>query len=95
TLEGDLLSDIRLATSGQDWPIIQPGLDGVSAFINGDAKNGILQPGGTPQSALFVPNGQFAVMSFSEGTLLGYGTASMVQSTPEPASMIALGLGSL
>lgn len=95
TLEENLISDIELATSGQDWNIIQPGLDHVFAFANGDAKTGILQPTGAPQSALFVPNGQFAVMSFSDGAILGYGTAETIQTTPEPASMAALGMGAL
>lgn len=95
TLEEGLISDIELATSGQDWPIIQPGLDGVSNFVNGDAKTGILQPDGTPQSTLFAPTGSFTVMSFSDGTVLGHGVASEIQTTPEPASMAFLGFGAL
>jgi hypothetical protein len=86
TLEEQLIADLELATSGQDWPIIQPGLDGVDAFTQGDAKTGILAPGGIPTSAWFATGGTFTVMSWSDGTVVGSGTSQMTQ-VPEPASL--------
>ncbi len=92
TLEEQLLSDLELATSGQDWPIIQPGLDGVNNFLNGDAENGILGPGGAPRSAWFDMNSTFTVMAFSDGQVLGHGSSSMT-AVPEPATLSVVGLG--
>lgn len=95
TLEDQLIADLKLATSGQDWPVIQPGLDGLYAFVNGDAVDGILVPPGQPLSAWFslgsVAPGSttttgFTVMAFSDGQVLGTGTASVVSTVPEPAT---------
>lgn len=94
TLEEQLIADLELATSGQDWPIIQPGLDGVDAFVYGDARTGILAPGGIPTSAWFATGGTFTVMLWSDGTVVGSGTSAITQ-VPEPMSMILMGVGAL
>lgn len=92
TLEENLIDDIKLATSGQDWDIIQPGLDGLGTFAFNDADNGILGPGGVSHTAWFTTGGSFTVMSFSDGAIIGTGTSS-VQAVPEPASLAAIGVG--
>jgi len=91
TLEDQLIADLELATSGQDWEIIQPGLDAVSNFLGGEAKN-ILGPGGSSNSAWFNMGGSFSVMAFSEGQQIGSGQ-SFVTAVPEPASLGALCIG--
>jgi hypothetical protein len=98
TLEEQLIADIELMTSGQDFPIIQPGIDGVFAFAYGDAQNGILAPGGIPVSAFFTLGSSFTIMSWSDGTKIGYGQSFVdFRVIPEPSSLslIILGLGSL
>lgn len=92
TLEDQLIAAIELATSGQDWPIIQPGLDAVNAFTQGDAKNGILGPGGAVFSAWFATGGTFSVLAFSDGTVIGTGS-SAVTFVPEPGALGGLLLG--
>lgn len=79
TLEEQLIADLELATSGQDWPIIQPGLDAVFAFVDNDATYGILGPGGVEVSAWFVPEGSFSVMTWSDGVRVGSGTGELIQ----------------
>lgn len=79
TLEEQLIASIELATSGQDWPIIQPGLDAVVAFAEGDATDGILGPGGIPVSAWFAPDGTFSVMTWSEGVRVGTGVSESIE----------------
>lgn len=105
TLEEQLISDIELASSGQDWPIIQPGLDGISRFTQGsydpfgnyqpsDAEAGILGPGGIPRSAWFAFGGTFTVVAWSDGSIIGSGSSVGVPAAvPEPATFAALGLG--
>lgn len=96
TLEDNLAASIALATSGQDWPIIQPGLDAVSLFTDppdGDAVTGILDGLAQPHSAWFETGGTFSVMAWSDGTLIGTGT-SEITVVPEPATA-ALMLGGL
>jgi hypothetical protein len=93
TLESDLIAALELATSGQDWPIIQPGLNFIDAFNQGDARN-ILGPGGFTYSAYFQTGGTFSVMAFSDGTQIGQGF-SAITAVPEPASLAALGLGAI
>jgi hypothetical protein len=62
-------------TSGQSFSFIQPGLDAVNAFADGNAKNGILTPpGGILTSAWFVTGDTFKVMTWSDGTIIGSGT---------------------
>jgi hypothetical protein len=95
TLEEDLIAAIQLATSGQDFPIITPGLDSVSAFAHGDAGDGILGPGGIPQSAWFTPGGAFSVMGFSDGQLIGIGASDVTVAAPEPATIVYLSLALL
>lgn len=94
TLEDQLISDIELASSGQDWPIIQPGLDGIGTFTNGDAETGILAPGGIPRSAWFTFGGTFTVVAWSDGAIIGTGSSVGVPAAvPEPASIAVMGLG--
>jgi hypothetical protein len=92
TLEDALIADIELATSGQDWPIIQPGLDAVSAFTNGDAMN--LGSESVPVSAWFATGGTFSVATWSDGTIIGSGF-SEITPVPEPATMSLLSIGVL
>lgn len=94
TLEEDLIAAIELATSGQDWPIIQPGLDFVGEFANGDAENGILGPGGVPHTAWLNNPGPLTVMTFSDGEVVGFGDAQ-ITFVPEPATLAIMGLGGL
>ncbi len=94
TREEDLIANLELATSGQDWPIIQPGLDGVGAWANGDAQTGILGPGGVVQTAWFSTTGAFTVVAFSDGDIVGDGQGH-VTAVPEPASMAVMGVGVL
>ncbi|MBN9501526.1 MAG: hypothetical protein BGO01_04495 [Armatimonadetes bacterium 55-13] len=91
TLEEQLISDLELATSGQDWEIIQPGLDGVSTFLDGEAMN-ILGPGGFTDSAWFDLNDSFTVMAFSDGQVIGSGQSHLA-AVPEPTSCAAIGIG--
>jgi len=83
TLEEQLIADLELATSGQDWPIIQPGLDAVGAFVNGDAMHGILGPGGVEHSAWFDTGGPLTVMTWSQGTIVGDGFSEVID-LPDP-----------
>lgn len=94
TQEEDLIAAIELATSGQDWPIIQPGLDFVSAFGAGDADTGILGPGGVPHTAWLNNPGPLSVMTFSDGEIVGFGEAH-ITFVPEPATLSMLALGGL
>jgi hypothetical protein len=91
TDEAQLIAALELATSGQDWSIIQPGLDAVFTFTGGDAQN---IPGGLgPVSAWFATGGSFTAMAFSEGVTVGSGV-STVSLTPEPGTAAML-LGAL
>lgn len=105
TLEDQLIAALELMTSGQDFPVIQPGIDAVDAFVNGDAVNGILGPGGMPISAWFglgtpapgtTVTSSFTVVAFSDGQIVGEGLASVSAANvvPEPASgtLVAGGL---
>lgn len=97
TQEEDLIAALELATSGQDWPIILPGLQFIDIWSNSDAVNGILGPGGASQTAWFdmtAESPSFTVMAFSEGQEIGTGSAS-IEVVPEPATLGALGLGLL
>lgn len=98
TLEADIVDAIQLATSGRPFADIQPGLDTLFAFADGDARTGILVPPGTPLSAWFAlgaaqpgqtTTSSFTVMAFSDGQVLGSGVASLavaVAAVPEPAT---------
>lgn len=79
TREEDLIAAIELATSGQDWPIVLPALEEVSFFANNNATDGILGPGGVPHSAWFSTGGPFAVMAFSDGTIIGDGVSELIE----------------
>jgi hypothetical protein len=104
TDEDQLIAAIELATSGQDWSVIQPGVDAMFAFAQGDARSGILGPGGMPIDAWFalgaaVPgtttSSNFSVMAFSTGELVGSGTAlvATLAPVPEPAQGLLLAIG--
>jgi len=92
TLEANLIDDIELATSGQDWPIVLPALERINLFLDTDFSDGILGPGGIPQTGWYDGNGPFTVMAFSDGKQLGTGTIDQ-EPVPEPASLAALALG--
>lgn len=94
TDEDQLIADIELASSGQDWPIIQPGLDGIGAFTGGDAETGILGPGGVSRSAWFSFGGSFTVVAWSDGQILGSGESHATPTAvPEPATCAVVGMG--
>jgi hypothetical protein len=96
TLEENVIDDIELATSGQDWPIIDPAFARIGDFIHGDGTHGILGPGGVEHSIFFGPNANFSIVAFSDGTILGSGTNSVsttMTAVPEPASLLAIGVG--
>lgn len=93
TLEQQLIADIELATSGQDWPIIEPGLQGVSDFLQA-AKSAQVGPNGTSGSIWFDIGSSFSVVAFSDGQIIGDGE-SYHEAVPEPASLAALGIGAI
>lgn len=98
TLEENVIDDIELATSGQDFPIIDPAFDRLSEFTHGDGTHGILGPGGVEHSIFFGPNADFSIVAFSDGQILGSGTSTVnttFRAVPEPASMAAMGMGLL
>jgi hypothetical protein len=95
TLEEQLIADIELATSGLPIEAIEPALNNLFDFAGGDARGGILGPGGVPIDAWFtvagvqpgsVTSAGFKVMAFSTGQLIGEGTAftDAVAVVPEP-----------
>jgi hypothetical protein len=96
TLEQNLIDTIKLATSGQDWPIIQPALDAAFAFVDGEATR-ILGLGGFEFDSHFATEGPFTVMAWSDGTTLGTGVGSVTfvpaTATPEPGTLGTLLLG--
>ncbi len=93
TFEQDVIADLELATSGQDWEIIQPGLDGVSNFLEA-AKSAQVGPNGTDGSIWFDIGSSFSVVAFSDGQIIGDGE-SYLETVPEPASLAALGIGAV
>lgn len=105
TVEADLIAAIQLATSGLPIDDILPGLDFVDAFVNGDARSGIVDGEGNAVSAwidLGLPapgttvTSDFSVLAFSSGQLLGTGVASVtaaVTPVPEPGSVALALLG--
>jgi hypothetical protein len=93
TLEDQLIANLELATSGQDWDTVLPGVNAVGDFAFGDAKTGILDNLAQPNSAWFNFGGSFTVMTFSDGEIIGTGESYGTEAVPEPASMAAFGLG--
>jgi len=90
TDEDQLIADIQLATSGQDFATIQPGFDGISAFVNGDGSN----YGNTGNSIYFNVGDPISVVAFSNGQIIGTGTSSSDPVAPEPGSLaMAAGVG--
>ena len=85
TNEDQLIAALELATSGLSFEEIGPGLDAIFTFAGGDAKT---IPGSLgPVSAWFTMGSSFAVMAFSEGTVLGSGE-SLSALTPEPGTSV-------
>ena len=85
TAESDLAYNIALATSGQDWPIITPGLNFVGNFA-----------GQNPNLYFTIANGSFNVWEYTDGQLVGNGTSSVSfvpNAVPEPSSLLMLGTG--
>ena len=89
TLEAQLIAAIELSTSGQDFAIIQPGIDAVSAFIDGEGSS-ILGAGGSRTSTYFGLDDSFTVMAFTSGKQIGTGL-SLSTPVPEP-STYAMGM---
>jgi hypothetical protein len=104
--EEDVISDLLLATSGQDWPIITPGLDALGDFANDNAVNGILDPNGNAVSAWITqpstanddgsfPEGSFSVVAWTDGAIIGTGvvdTATIITDVPDAPEPASLTL---
>lgn len=98
TDEDQLIAAIQLYTSGQPFPVIQPGIDFTNQFLGGDAQTGILDNLAQSHSAWFNTGDSFSVVAWSSGQVIGTGTSditSEVVPTPEPASMAMLGIGAV
>jgi len=106
TNEATLIGNLEVATSGQDWPVIEADVTALYAFANGDARVGVLGPGGLPIDSWFslggvVPGatttGNFTVLAFSDGQVLGQGVASLstLAPVPEPGGVVLLLVGLL
>jgi len=89
TDENALIDAILLATSGQDFDVIQPGFDVLDAFNNGDARN----YDGQGSSIYFNSGDPFSVVAFSNGQVIGSGQSTLEVVTPEPATLVLLGAG--
>jgi hypothetical protein len=101
TDEDQLIADVELATSGQDYATIQPGFDGLGAFLgqNDLTVPGIAQDGdgtnygNTGDSVYFNIGDPISVVAFSTGQIIGTGTSSSLPAAHEPASLTIAGLG--
>jgi hypothetical protein len=83
TSESALIANLELATSGQDWSIVTPGLDFISNFAVTDAA-----------SSWFSTGGNFSAVTFSNGVLVGSGTSTITAegTVPEPSGALTLAL---
>lgn len=101
TPEDQLVADLRQTTSGLPMPVIEPALARVYEFAMGDARTGILGPGGVVLDAWFqLPALQagattlsgFTVMAFSTGQVLGQGQVQVqyTPAVPEPGAAALL-----
>lgn len=98
TNEDSLIYAIEQATSGGSWEYINPFLQEIDTFAQGDAKHGNLGPFGTEGSAWFGPGQSFSIVAWSDGKVIGTGNntwETQMQSVPEPASMLVLAAGPL
>lgn len=98
TNENSLIYAIEQATSGGTWEYIQPFLQEIDTFAQGDAKHGNLGPSGTEGSAWFSPTQNFSIVAWSDGKVIGTGSntwETQMQSVPEPSSMLVLAAGPL
>ncbi len=94
TLEATLIDSIELATSGQPFEIIQPGLDYINDFIDGEGSS-ILGPGGSQTSTYFGLGDTFTVMAFSDGQQIGSGisySTPVPEASTIPAAISAVGV---
>lgn len=94
TLEDSLIAAIELATSGGDWEALQPAFDELSEFVSGDAETGILDGLAQPHSAWFTMGDNFSVLTWSDGTRIGWGTSTLTP-VPEPTTSALLLSGML
>lgn len=106
TNETELIANLELATSGQDFSIIEPGLNALYAFALGDARTGVLGPGGVATDAWFslgmvspgaTTTSSFKLVAFSSGQIIGEGIASLqtLSPVPEPEGGVLLMVGLL
>lgn len=105
TLEASIIQALHTNTSGRPWEEIQPDIDKLYSFAQGEARTGILGTLEEPIDAWFtlpgvgpnqVATAGFTVMAFSNGQILGDGVLT-VSAVPEPgpAAMLAVGLAAL
>lgn len=98
TNEDSLIYAIEQATSGGSWEYINPFLQEIDTFAQGDAKHGNLGPFGTEGSAWFTPGHDFSIVAWSDGKVIGTGSNTydvQYQSVPEPTSLAVLAAGPL
>ncbi len=91
TNEDELLRHLEDATSGDD-NVVDDGIIHLEDFAFGDAVTGILDNLAQPHSAWFNMGGTFSAMTFSDGEIVGSGSAYMT-TVPEPPSFLLFGVG--
>ena len=96
TDEDDIIYDLNNFVN-PDQTITDSALQGLVDFAYGDATTGITDNLHQSYTAWFTPsqNSAFTLVTWSGGQVVGTGTASVVQSVPEPAPVACLGVGVL